>query len=296
MKKAIFVFRLLVLMVSTRLYGQSDLLKNLNNEATPDPGYVTSTFKSTRVINSQSVETLAKVNLDFRISHRFGKINSGAYNFFGLDQATIRLGLEYGLTDRIMVGIGRSSYEKTLDGLTKIRIVKQRKSKQGSFPVSVAWFSNIAITSLRKGDPIVEQNTRYRYSYAHQLIIARKFTSSISLQVAPILIHRNLTENPKQSNDSYAIPIGGRAKVSKRVSINVDYIYRIPNYDYRPYNNSLSLGVDIETGGHVFQLHVTNSQGMIEEMFVNRTDGRWSEGDLFYGFNISRQFSMGKRK
>jgi len=285
----------LLLVLSARVFGQTDLLKSLKDEST-DFGYTTSTFKSTRVINSQSVETIAKGNLDFRISHRFGRINSGAYNFFGLDEATIRLGLEYGLTDAIMIGLGRSSNEKAFDGFTKFKIARQRHGDHGAFPVSITWFSNIAIATINNSDPIIEQNGKYRYSYAHQLIIARKFNSSVSLQVAPILIHQNLTASKNQANDSYAISTGGRVKITKRLSVNAEYIYRIPNFDYAPYHNSLSLGVDIETGGHVFQLHVTNSQGMIEEMFVNRTDGQLLNGDLFYGFNISRQFTIGKRK
>ncbi|HTJ52931.1 MAG TPA: DUF5777 family beta-barrel protein [Cyclobacteriaceae bacterium] len=152
---------------------------------------------------------------------------------------------------------------------------------------------------LKYGSPlhkIIEANSNYRYSFAHQLIIARKFSSSFSMQVAPILIHRNLKEEYEKSNDIYSIEFGGRMKISKRISINADYIYRLSSYQNDPYNNSLSIGVDIETGGHVFQLHFTNSQGMIEEMFVSRTAGDWQHGDVFYGFNISRQFTLLKRK
>jgi len=287
---------LLLLFTRIELRAQDDLLSGLKNELKSDPGYTTSTFKSTRVINSHSSEVLSKGSLDFRISHRFGKINSGAYNLFGLDQATIRIGLEYGLSDRVTVGVGRSSFEKTYDGFIKLKIFRQRKNDESSFPVSVTWFSNMASKALRTGDDQVEQNRAYRYGYAHQIIIARKFNSSISLQVAPILIHRNLTESFNQANDIYAVEFGGRVKVSKRVSINADYIYRLPDYHYAPYVNSASLGIDIETGGHVFQLHVTNSQGMIEETFVSRTDGHLNQGDLFYGFNISRRFQLKKQK
>jgi Membrane bound beta barrel domain (DUF5777) len=286
---------LLLLVTHVDLRAQDDLLSGLKDELKSDPGYATSTFKSTRVINSHSIELLSEGSLDFRISHRFGRINSGAYNFFGLDQSTIRLGFEYGLSDRITLGIGRSSYEKTYDGFAKIKILRQRKNEQSSFPVSITWFSNISSTTLRTADNLVDQNHLYRYAYAHQLIIARKFNSSISLQVAPILVHRNLAEPGDNFNDTYAIEGGGRAKISKRISINADYIYRLPNYRSARYLNSASIGIDIETGGHIFQLHVTNSQGMIEEMFVSRTAGRLNKGDLFYGFNISRQFQVKKK-
>ena len=279
-----------------KAFSQDDLLSGLKNDAKPDPGFVTSTFKSTRVINSHSVETISKGNLDFRISHRFGKLNSGAYNFFGLDEATIRLALEYGINDRFTVGLGRSSFQKTLDGYLKMKLLRQRKSDDLSFPVSLTWFSNMAYNTLRNGDEVIDNNPPYRFSYAHQLIIARKFSTKHSLQVAPILIHNNLKEVSDKSNDLFAIEFGGRIKVSKRVSINADYIYRLTSNQNGPYYNSLSLGVDIETGGHVFQLHFTNSQGMIEETFVTRTTGKWGNGDIFYGFNISRQFVLLKKK
>ncbi|HEV8511991.1 MAG TPA: DUF5777 family beta-barrel protein [Cyclobacteriaceae bacterium] len=284
-----------VISVTTLAYGQEDLLAKLGKTLEKDPGYATATFKSTRVINSQSIETLSKGNLDFRISHRFGRINSGSYNFFGLDQATIRLALEYGLTNSIMVGVGRSSFQKTFDGFIKAKVLRQRKNENGLFPVSITWFSNTAVSTLKNGDVTVDGNSLYRYSFAHQLIIARKFTSALSLQVAPILIHQNLKEPGDKSNDTYAIGFGGRIKMTKRVSINADYIYRLPDYQNKLYYNSASMGVDIETGGHVFQLHLTNSQGMIEQMFVSRTDGQWSAGDIYYGFNISRQFKLRKK-
>lgn len=291
-------FPLLILLTSTVAvsYGQEDLLGNLKKTLNEDPGYATATFKSTRVINSQSVETLSKGNLDFRISHRFGRVNSGAYNFFGLDQATIRLALEYGLTNAITVGLGRSSFQKTVDGFIKAKIFRQRKNDDGMFPVSITWFSNLAVSTLKNGDVVVDGNSLYRYSFAHQLIIARKFTSALSLQVAPLLVHQNLKEPGDKSNDTYAVEFGGRIKVTKRVSINADYIYRLPDYQNKLYYNSASVGVDIETGGHVFQLHLTNSQGMIEQIFATRTDGQWSAGDIYYGFNISRQFKLRKDK
>ena len=276
--------------------AQDDLLSSLKADAPRDPGFTTATFKSTRVINSHSVETLAGGNLDFRISHRFGRLNSGAYNFFGLDEASIRLALEYGLNDRITIGLGRSSFQKTLDGFTKFKLLRQRKSDEGTMPVSVTWFSNVALNTFRNGDEVIEENSKYRFSYAHQLIIARKFSSSLSLQVAPILIHHNLKEATDKANDLLAVELGGRIKVSKRISINADYIYRLPDYRDESYYDSFSIGVDIETGGHVFQLHITNSQGMVEELFVGRTDGQWGKGDIYYGFNISRQFTMKKRK
>ncbi len=286
----------LMLFLSSEAFCQDDLLADLKIESDSDPGYTEATFKSTRVLNSHSTETLAEGSLDFRISHRFGKLNSGAYNFWGLDEATIRLALEYGISDRFTVGVGRSSFEKTIDGYVKYKLIRQRKNEVSAFPVSITWFSNVAYNTLKNRDEIIDGNPVYRYSFAHQLIIARKFSGRVSFQVAPILIHRNLKEEFETSSDTYAVELGGRVKVSKRVSVNADYICRLQAGTNNPNYNSFSLGVDIETGGHVFQLHITNSQGMIEEMFVTRTDGQWSKGDIFYGFNISRQFALKHKK
>ena len=296
MKSFTFLASLLFLSIAHfQLPAQDDLLSDLRSDQHVDPGYVPSIFKSTRILNSHSVETLHKGNLDFRISHRFGKLNSGAYNFFGLDEATLRLGLEYGLTDRITVGIGRSSYQKTFDGYFKTKLLRQRNSKEGTFPFSMTWFSNMAINTFRTDDALLNANKSYEYRYAHQLIIARRFSRFFSFQVAPILIHTNFAET-NQSNDAFAIGGGGGFTISRRISFNIDYVYRLPDNQYKPYSNSLSLGVDIETGGHVFQLIITNSQGIIEQVFVPKTEGLWSNGDLFYGFNISRQFNLKKNK
>ncbi len=293
MKKIIFFF---IALIYHPVFGQEDLLKDLEQTAPVEPQYVSATFKSTRVINSHSTETLGKNQLDFRISHRFGRVNSGAYNFFGLDQATIRLGLEYGINDRINIGIGRSSWGKTFDGYLKLKLLRQRADKSWAMPVSVVWLSNAGLTTLETSDEYVKSNTSGRISYVHQLLIARKFNEFFSLQFAPSLVHRNYVADLQEKNDVYALQAGARIKISKRISINGDYILRLNNTGNDTYRNSAALGVDIETGGHVFQLHVTNSQGMIEQYFIAQTDGRIDKGDIYYGFNISRQFNLSRKR
>jgi hypothetical protein len=283
----------LAIFFATGAFAQSGLLSELDSSL-PDETYPVAAFKSTRVINSQSSETLYKGSLDFRISHRFGKINSGAYNFFGLDQSTIRLALEYGITNRITIGLGRSSYQKIYDSFLKARLVQQKTGGR-AFPFSATWFSNITSQTIERKSQLPDMDVVYRYAFAHQLILARRFSGVFSLQLAPIFIHRNLKQL-NESNDTYAIEGGSKVSVSKRVSINADYIYRVKKPRMAEYTNSLSLGVDIETGGHVFQLHISNSQGMIEQLFVPRTTGQWNRGDIFYGFNISRQFKVAGKK
>jgi hypothetical protein len=280
-----------LLLVSVSAQAQDDLLKSLETQATDSAGaeYVQATFKGTRVINGQSVETPGGGTLLFLISHRFGTLNSGAYNFFGLDQATIRLGLEYGLNDKLTVGVGRSSLEKTYDGFLKYRALRQSTGPH-AMPVSVTLFASSALTSLRFPDQ--ERPADSRFTYTYQALIARKFSPSLSLQLMPTLVHRNFVETRAQQNDVYALGIAGRQKLTKRVALTAEYYYLLPGATADEFRNSLALGFDIETGGHVFQLHFTNSQGMIEKFFIPQTTGRWTKGDIYFGFNISRAFTL----
>lgn len=276
-----------------------DLLDELDKTIKPKKTYSTATFKSTRVINGHSIETISKNHLDFRISHRFGQLNDGAYNFFGLDQATMRMGLEYGLTDMLMVGIGRSTSQKTFDYFAKYKVLRQ--SKEAS-PISVTAFASVDAISLSTSPQFRFYNNLERLTYTGQLLIARKFSERLSLQLSPTFIHRNKVELATEPNDIMAVGIGGRLKISKRTSLNAEYFYRLPmsleaGIATNPnYYNSLSVGFDIETGGHVFQLHFTNSLGMVERQFIAQTEGNWAKGDIHYGFNISRTFSFDKKK
>ncbi|WP_222931807.1 DUF5777 family beta-barrel protein [Hymenobacter lutimineralis] len=267
--------------------AQDSLLNQLTTQdslRTPEP--VVATFKGTRVSNGHSIETPGQGVLLFLISHRFGTLNSGAYNFFGLDQATIRLGLEYGLNDRLAVGVGRSSLEKTYDGFVKYRLLRQQPTHM---PVSVTLFGSTALTTLRFGN---ERPFRSRLTYMYQALAARKFSPGLSLQLMPTLVHRNFVATERDNNDVLALGIAGRQKLSKRVALTLEYYYLLPGPTADDFRNSLAVGFDIETGGHVFQLHFTNSQGMIEKFFVPQTQGNFWDGDIYFGFNVSRAFGV----
>jgi len=291
------VFILLSLAVAGRLSAQDNNLLNMINDsmaAHKTNTYVTGTFKATHIINTQTIESPAKYNLDFVIQHRFGQLNSGSYNFFGLDNATLRLGLDYGITDDLDVGIGRSSYLKTFDGYLKYKLLKQTES--GSMPLSVSILGSVTdYTQTELSETYL--NTKYRTAYAAELLIARKVTSTLSLQVTPTWVHYNLVPTVDDKNDVFAVGLGGRMKITKRMSINAEY-------DVVPKNqvvsttvhNSLSLGWDIETGGHVFQLVFSNSQSMLETQYLTQTTGTWGKGDIYFGFNISRDFNLKKKR
>ena len=273
------------------LKAQDYLEKLLLLESKPSKDPVKATFKSTRVINGHSVETMAAKHLDFRISHRFGEIKD-VDNFFGLDMAKIRLGLEYGITDRLMIGIGRSSHRKELDGFIKYKALQQ--NEDGSMPVSVVLLgaSTLRTEERRFSNPNFDWQLENGMAYISQVLIARKFSSSFSLQLSPTVVHRNVVLRKDDQNMVLACGIGGRYKLTKRVSFNAEYFYQLPGENAKRYTNALSFGFDIETGGHVFQLHLTNSPNMNERGFITENTGTWGDGNIFYGFNISRTFSF----
>lgn len=272
--------------------AQDDLLNQLEQDDSQDEK-VTSTFKGSRLINGQSVETRHKGELEFIFAHRFGSVKGGFYELFGLDQAFVRIGLEYGITDKLGLGIGRNSFDKTMDGYLRYKVLSQ----SGNMPVTLTAFGNMAIkTSPKKEDATFDITTTDRISYATQLIIARKFNSSVSLQLMPSWVHKNTVDQSIEKNDQFAVGIGGRVKVSRSVAILSEYYYRINVPDSNPYYNSLGFGVEIETGGHVFQLLITNSQGLTERAFITETTGDFFDGDIHLGFNVTRSFQPGGRK
>ena len=279
----------LITMLSGQLFAQ-DLMDMLKDE-TPKTDYAYATFKTTRIVLGQSVENPASGTLQFLVEHDFGAINSGAYNFFGIDNATTRLGLEYGINDWLSVGFGRSAYEKTFDGSIKAKILRQSSGAR-NMPVSMSFYGGAYLNSLKWADTSRTNYFSSRMSYVAQLLIARKFSNTFSLQITPTCIHKNLVPLRTDQNDIFALGIGGRYKVTQRTSINAEYFYLLPGTTADKYVNCLSVGVDIETGGHVFQFRLTNAQPMFERAFITETTNKWSDGGIFFGFTINRVFTI----
>jgi hypothetical protein len=258
--------------------------------------YVSATFKGTKIINFQSIETAGKKVLEFMIQHRFGDINGGANAFFGLDNgATIRFGLGYGITDRLEVGIGRTSYEKLVDGYMKYRLVRQTVEK--GMPISVTLMGATYITSVQDPDAALNGYNKYHYfddrlTYSLQAIIARKFSDRLSFQITPVYIHYNLVENMSDKNDALVLGFSGRYKFSKRMAVTMEYGLKYNSYTAQTYYNSMGIGWEIETGGHVFQMFLTNSTGIVEPQYLTHTVTSWKDGGIRLGFNISRAFNF----
>ena len=286
----------LTILPGTGLFAQDeDLLKLVEDNKKPGKERVKYAFKSPRVINSHSIEFLNPGTLDLRILHRFGQLDQGYKNFFGLDQASMRLSFDYGILHNLMVGVGRSTYKKELDAFLKFAPIRQ-STGDGSFPVTVALVSGITMDGLPWADPVKQNFFTSRLAYYFQAIIGRKFSDRFSLQVAPTMVHKNLVQMVADPNNIYAVEVGGRLKLSQRIAFTWDYSHIVHGMPDSGYYHPLSVGFDIETGGHVFQLHFSNSTGMNERAFITETTGQWGKGEIRFGFNLSRVFQVRKNK
>jgi hypothetical protein len=283
--KKLMIFTLLV--SSFFANAQDNLLNMLAGD--DEPIYVSYLFKGTKVVNGQSVELPAKGVLQFNIQHRFGTLNSGLYNLYGLDFSQVRLSFDYGIKDWLAIGIGRSSSLKAIDANSKIKLRRQVKS---GFPFTIV--ANFAIY-LKQWQYLEAQKEGFllanQLSYANQILLARKISRDLTLQLSPTMVHYNLVEIKDEPNDKFAIGFGGRQKLTNRISVNAEYFCQLND---KRNNNVLSLGFDIQTGGHVFQLHLSNSPAMIDPEFITQTTGEWLKGDIYFGFNISRVFTLNK--
>lgn len=298
----LFTLILFIICSLTMMQAQEeDLLSLIEEEGKIE--YAEAAFKTNRVVNGHSIENTAAGVLDFKISHRFAPISNGFYDIFGLDNATIRIGLDYGISDRLMVGFGRSSFQKVYDGFVKYKILRQ-STGQRNMPVTLIYLADMQIRTLKFTNPERENYFSSRLYYTHQVLIGRKFSENFSAQLMPTLVHRNLVPTEADKNDVFALGIGIRQKLSKRIAITGEYYYVLPNQIGEEFTNNLSIGVDIETGGHVFQLHFTNTPYMTYNGFITETTDKWFHDNngtgalsgIRFGFNISRVFTIVKPK
>ena len=293
-------------------YAQQDLLSLLDAVEQPKKHEkVYATFKTTRIINAQSIETVKKKTLDFRITHRFGNIggasNGGFHTWYGWDAVSdIRFAFDYGITDRLTVGIARNKYNELIDGTLKYRFLEQ--TSDNAIPVSLVLYENMGVTPMKasqlySGTTEIQEKFAHRISYCNQLIVARKFNSWLSLELLPTYIHLNYVKaninsnnNTIATNDLISVGFAGRFKLTKRFALLVDYFqtfskFRQNNPTY-PYYPPLAIGCEIETGGHIFHLNFTNASSINENNFIPNTSDNWLDGGYRFGFNISRVFNL----
>lgn len=288
------ILLVLSLFSSINALAQTDDLEKLLDNEPPKKEFVRNAFKSPRVINGHSMEMLGKGVLDFRILHRFGEFSGGYRELFGLDQASMRFGFDYGISKNFSIGVGRSTFNKEVDGFLKYRVAHQSKGKK-SFPVSIIWVSGMTLNTTKMTEEALSK-IENRVAYYHQAIVGKKFGTAFTFQLSPTLVHRNLVDSIADKNNMVALGIGGRIKLTNRSALIIDtypLLYGAKSgYNVFP----LSIGLDIETGGHVFQLHVTNTKGMNEKAFISETTQKWEKGQIQFGFNLSRVFTVVKNK
>jgi hypothetical protein len=283
MKKP-FVLLVIILFSINTIKAQEDLLNELEGETTEE-SYEQPAFKAMKIGNLQSTKVAAKGDLYLYVSHRFGTLKDGLTTFFGFDNANTKIQLVKGIFNGVQVGVSRESIRKTYAAHVKAKLKGQSKN----FPFNIVGYATANVrTDLRKEQfPLLEFGDRM--SYATQLLISRRFSNKFSFEIAPTFVRQNLVLEPFQKHNQLALGFGGRMKLSKRMSINADYVYNFSRHKNSVYSDPLTFGLDIETGGHVFQLLFSNAQSTNEPGFISNAEGKWFE-DVFFGFNIVRVF------
>jgi hypothetical protein len=312
-------FTLLFTSFCSGVFAQDDMLNLLDSiGAKKTHEKVMATFKGSKIINAQSTETVKARTCDFSITHRFGNIgvqsNGGGHTLYGLDNVTdVRIGFDFGITNDLTLGFGRSKIDELVDGLVKYRILTQ--TIDNHIPISLAFYGDMSYDAREASKfysgmaPTAgfKQKDVHRFAYTSQLLIARKFGWRFSMQLMPTYQHRNFVigtinadNSAVETNDLLSMGAGFRFKLTKRFAIIADYFYTLSDYrtnnSANPFYNPLAVGVEIETGGHVFHLNFTNASGIIENNYIPNTTDSWAKGGFKFGFNISRVFNVGSPK
>lgn len=275
----------LLFLVTMGLQAQDDLLGELEDIA-EEQEFIYPAFKAMKIGNLQSTKVADKGDWYMYVSHRFGTLKDGVETFFGLDNANTKIQMFYGLLDGVQLGLSRESFRKTYAGHIKMKLINQTNK----FPLTMTAYSSMNINSQLKKGQYPDMKFGDRISYATQLLVSRRFSNALSLEIAPTFVRQNLVFEKDQVHNQYAMGLGLRYKITKRVSINADYIYNLSRWENSVYKDPLTIGLDIETGGHVFQLLFTNSQSTNEPSFISNAGGDWADGNIFFGFNIVRVF------
>lgn len=281
--KYLFLF---VLCVPLFIFAQDDLLSEIDNDSVVNQ-YATAAFKGLKIVNFESTKLVAKKDMTFVVAHRFGSIKNGFDSFFGLDDAVTRLNFIYGISDGLNIGVSRSSFQKIYETSVKYRILRQQDN---GFPFTIVGFNAVLINTALDKANLPKLEFQHRLGYTAQILISRKISPNLSVELAPTFFHDNYVPINTQDNSQFALGFGSRYKLAKRLSVNVDYGWHLNRTKNSPFKNPLSIGFDLETGGHVFQMHFSNAQAMNTNGFLGQATGDWSDGNIYFGFNLSRVF------
>ena len=280
------IFTSTFLICTLIVFSQDELLSEIDT-VIEEPTYASAVFKGLKVINFESTKLVAKKGFNFIVSHRFGTVKNGFQNLFGLDEAVTHLNFVYGLSDNINISASRSSNQKIYEVATKFRLVNQQA---GKIPFTVVGYTSVLANTSLDTDNLPKLEFKHRLSYVAQLLVSRKMNKNLSFILSPTFFHDNYLTDDFQDNSQYGVGFGGRYKLGKRWSLNTEYGVHLNRSENSLYKNPFSVGVDLETGGHVFQLLFTNSQSMNTNGVFGTSTGDWGESDVYFGFNLARSF------
>lgn len=269
------------------IYSQDDLLAEIDSDSIGIQE-ANAVFKGLKIVNFESTKLMYKKQFVFMVAHRFGSIENGFDSFFGLDDAVTRLNFIYGISDGFNISASRSSFQKIYETAIKYRLVKQ---KENGFPFTIVGYNSLLINTALEKDNLPKLEFKHRLGYTAQILVSRKVNTNLSLELAPTFFHDNYVAINDQDNSQFALGLGGRYKLGKRWSLNMDYGWHLNRSNDSPFKNPFSVGVDLETGGHVFQMHFTNAQAMNTNGFLGQATGDWGDGDVYFGFNLTRVFN-----
>ena len=276
------IFTILGLFFGCFVFSQNNLLDEISSESSYKDEFEMPAFKAMKVVNNQSTKLAQKGDLYLYVGHRFGTIKGGVESLFGLDYANTKIEILYGLLNQVQVGFSRESFKKTYNLHVKYGI----KSQTTSFPLSITSYNSVNLDTSLDENQYPNLNFNERYVYISQLLISRRFNDNFSFQLAPSIVKYNFLTNQFKNDFNYILNYGSRLKISKRSSFNIDYSHHLNRLNNSEEKNVLSLGIDMETGGHVFQLLFSNTQASDEAGVLTGAEGNWTKGDVFFGFNI----------
>jgi len=289
--KSFFALGLIVCFANFSFAQEDDLLKELDGLSQDVTKFEPPAFKALQIGNLQSTKVVDKGDLYLIVAHRFGPVKGGVREFYGLDQANTKIQLLYGIHQKLQLGISRDSYEKTYSGTVKLKLFQQ----SDKIPINVVFYNNMDINTLVSKKTYSGLKFFDRFAFTTQILASRRFSEKLSLEMAPTYVRQNLidlnfTKTVTPQFNQILLGIGGRYKLTKRLSVNMDYAYNFSKNTNSLYKNPLTIGIDIETGGHVFQLLFTNSRASNDAAFLTEALGDWSKGDISFGFNVVRVF------
>ena len=299
-----YTFFILLIFLSNPIISQNDLLGEIDyvNE---DYKVGLSAFKAHKIINGQSTKQSREKELFLYVAHRFGSINGGIKTLFGLDIANTKIEMFYGLSDNFQVGFSRESLKKTYTINFKNKITSQ----ESNFPLNISIYNSFNYNSSDSLAPGVDLSFSQRSLFLSQLLISNRVSEKLSFQLTPSFVKRNyneeriLFENGEvvfengvpvfttfDREYNYALGLGASYKINKRTALNLEYFANLNRVENSPNSDAISVGIDIETGGHVFQLIFSNTQSIDDVSVILDAEGDWTKRHIFFGFNILRIF------